>query len=153
MARTVQNTMTATHAAARHVDSESHERRRWPGVPSAAVSPELAEQLDLAMEVSSGIEVLIHAGEPEVGHLVDNAEQVEHDDADLGACGFRTAESHGVLDRVGDLLDPLGGDAAALGGGEQAVDDLGLVEWLDGAVRLHDGQRGLVNAFERGEAV
>ena len=72
---------------------------------SGALGAELAEQLDLAVEVGGGVEVLVHAGEAQVGDLVDGAELVEHEQPDVGARRLGAGEADRILDRFGDLVD------------------------------------------------
>ena len=119
----------------------------------SALGAKLAQQLDLAVEVGRRVEVLVDAGETEVGDLVECAQVVEHQQPDLGARRLGATEAHGVLDRVGDALDLLERDGATLGGGEQTTDDLGPLERLHATVGLDHGERHLVDALERGEAV
>src|SRR5262245_55290697 len=112
-----------------------------------------AEQLDLTVEVGGGVEVLVHAGESQVGDLVDRSELGEDEQADLRTGGLGPGEAHRVLDGLGDLLDLPGGDPPALRRRLEPLDDLAPIERLDRAVRLDDRERHLVNAFERGEPV
>ena len=114
----------------------------------------LAQQLDLAVEVGRRVEVLVDAGETEVGDLVECAQVVEHQQPDLGARRLGATEAHGVLDRVGDALDLLERDRRdPWWRRARPADDLGPLERLDATMGLDHGERHLVDALERGEAV
>jgi riboflavin biosynthesis pyrimidine reductase len=80
----------------------------------SAARGEFAEELDLAVEVGRGIEVLVDAGEAQVGDLVERAQPVQDGEADLGAADLRTLEPNRILDRDRDLLDLRRRDATSL---------------------------------------
>ena len=105
------------------------------------------------MDVGRGIEVLVDAGEAQVGDLVERAQPVEDGEADLGAAHLRTLEPHRIFDRDRDLLDLRRLDAAPLRGRRDAGDDLAPIEGFMPPVGLDDDQRYLVHPLERGEPV
>ncbi len=112
------------------------------------------EGFDFLGEFGEVFEVLIHAGEADVGDLVNFLES-GHDVLADGAGGDFGVEF--ALDGLGDLgdeeLEALGFDGAFLGGLAEGVEDFGVVEVFAAAV-LFDDEEALADGFlEGGEAV
>lgn len=105
------------------------------------------------MEVGRSVEVLVDAGEAQVGDFVDDAELIEDGQTDVGAGDSRTEQSHRVLDDGGDGLEPLVGHVAPLRCCAQPADELLAVERFAPAVRLDHGQWRVIDTFERREAL
>ena len=105
-------------------------RRRDVGRLSA-LGAELAEQLELAVEVGGGVEVLVDAGEAQVGDLVERAQPVEHGEADLGAGDLRALRG-GRASSIASAICSIdaGVDRRPFVAARDAGDDLGPVERL-----------------------
>src|ERR671937_403513 len=94
----------------------------------------------LPLEVGDLLEVLVDAGEPEVGDLVEVPELSEDLDADLLGADLRSLPAEPLLDPVDELLHLEVGDRAVLGGLEDAGRDLLPPERVARAVPLADDQ-------------
>jgi len=105
------------------------------------------------MEVGRSVEVLVDAGEAQVGDFVDDAELIEDGQADVRAGDGRTEQSHRVLDDGGDGLEPLVRHVAPLRRSAQPADEFLAVERFAPAVRLDHGQWSVIDTFERREAL
>src|ERR1700754_606625 len=132
-------------------------RRRlgWSEVPGCGTSvgglpaAGRAELGDLLLEVLDGREGAVHTREPEVGDLIELAQRAEDGEPDLMARDLGgAARTDGLLDAVGELLQRVLVDGAALAGSADSVDDLLAAERLGDPAALDDGEHGLL---DRGE--
>jgi hypothetical protein len=105
------------------------------------------------MEVGGGIEVLVHARETQVAHVVDEAQFVEHREPDNRRRDLGTVQAHDVFDARCHLLEFVVGHPPTLRRRSQPGNDLRPLERHDCAGRLDDGQGCMVDALEGRETV
>ena len=104
------------------------------------------------MEVARLLETLVHAGETQIGDVVELLESLEDRDAHLLAGRLRRGDTQGVLHGLRQLLHLVVADGAVLARGPHALDDLGPVEGLTQPAPLHHPQGNLFDALEGREA-
>src|SRR5439155_8011319 len=97
------------------------------------------------------LEALVDAGEPEVGHVVELAQSLEHGDADALAVDLAAVDPHQLFDLGADRLEHEVVDRAVLRSGPHAVDQLGPAERLPLPRALDDDDRHLLDPLEGGE--
>jgi hypothetical protein len=88
------------------------------------------EETHLPLEIADVSEAFIHAGKPDVSHLVDGPEVIEHGQPDLVTGHVRTLEAQGFFHLDGQGGHLLDGDRSVLGGRSNPRHHLGPVERL-----------------------
>src|SRR5205823_1276767 len=133
---------------------------RTPGAATGAVLrprcphgerrvPLLQQESELSLEVGQLLEVLVDAGEAQVGHVIELPEAAEHLDADLLGGDHWPLAPKLLLDPGGELRDLFPAHRAVLDRLGHARLDLGPVERLLLPVTLDDREAGHLDALER----
>src|SRR5919109_2537265 len=112
----------------------------------------LQQRAQLPFEVGDLLEVLVDAGEPEIGDLVDVPELPEDLDADLLRGDLRPLPTEPLLDPVDELLHLEVRDRPVLGGLEDAGRHLLPPERVARAVPLADDEPDVLDPLVGGEA-
>lgn len=113
----------------------------------------LREEQDLAFEVGQLAEVLVDAGKPQVGDLVELAETVEHLQTDpLTRQRVDPFESEAILYRYRERLELALVDRPVLGRSTESTENLRAIERDPVARALHYVQDNFFETLERGEA-
>jgi hypothetical protein len=108
--------------------------------------PELG---DLLLEVLQRRERAVHAREAEIGHLVELPQRPQDRQPHLVARHLgRAGRADGVLDLLGQELQLVLGDGAALAGSSDPRDDLGAVERLADPAALDHGENRFLDGRE-----
>ncbi len=117
------------------------------------VLSQLLQQDELALEVGGGVEVLVDAGEAQVGDDIERAQPLEHLEAELGGGDLVALQARMILELDAELFDLLGADRSTLRGRGYPGDDLGAIERLAQSVTLDDDQRHFLEPFVGRETV
>src|SRR5690349_2103301 len=109
----------------------------------------LAQRCDFLLELVERVEGLVHAGEPEISHLVELPQRGEDRQPhlvtrDLG----RALGPDGLLDALRELRDRVLVDGPALAGLADATHDLRPAEGLGDAAALDHGENRLLHRGE-----
>jgi len=105
------------------------------------------------MEIGGRVEVLVDAGEPEVGDLVEATEPLQDGQAELLARHFAAEQPELVFDLEGQVCDLVVVDGAPGRRDGHAGLDLGSVERHPVTRALDHDERQLLTTLERGEPV
>src|SRR5215217_7655062 len=128
-------------------------KRRLEGPLSSGPAPSLLHRARKVLEILCFGEILVDAGEADVGDRVQGLETIHHQLADFGRGDFAFAAGFDLALEGGDqAVDALLGDGAlAAGGGDRAF-ELGAFERLAAAAGFDDGELAQLDALEGGEA-
>src|SRR5690606_16021122 len=133
-------------------NSSRYIRRSVCGVVRFAVfHPQLG---DGGLEVVQRLERLVHAGEPQVGDLIELAQGGQDGEADvIGLDLRRTGRTDRLLDLLREHRQVGVSDRSALARLAHSRDDLLAGERLENAVALHHAQAGCLDGAESATAL
>src|SRR5687768_592331 len=109
------------------------------------------ERSELAFEVPQLLEVLVDAGEPHVGHVVELLQALEHLEADLPGRDLGPLARQALLDPFREAFHLLLGDRPVREGLVDPGHHLLAIPGLPGLIALHHHQTGPLDPFVGGE--